>query len=203
MFMLKRTHEKMVKDLVDSHNIELESVRREYEQQLKENEDNHIIKNNTLRTTIKGYEKEIDKLRETEKKYTKMSKAKGGYTKYTNRLEKQIQELENKVDLLETNLIIANVNLKECEDAICEYVKPTHEETRFSVTRHDKKKYVDYDRANKKGMLQKLAKEIHDRRSKDFRKKMEDEIEIVLSDPIEIVKVSDNEYVIPDKNNKK
>ena len=52
-------------------------------------------------------------------------------------------------------------------------------------------------------MLQKLAKEIHDRRSKDFRKKMEDEIEIVLSEPIEIIKASDNEYVIPDKNNKK
>ena len=143
MFMLKRTHEKRVKDLVDLHNIELESVRREYEQQLKENEDNHIIKNNTLRTIIKGYEKEIDKLRETEKKYTKMSKAKGGYTKHTNKLLKENKELLEKIDLLETQLIVSNANLKECEDAICEYVKQTHEETRFSVTRHDKKKYVD------------------------------------------------------------
>lgn len=225
MFMLKRTHEKKVRELVDLQILEIESVKQDYEQQIEElkfnqnvellklNEDhyddirckNRLIKKrdiqiDTLTKTIKGYIEELENIR---KKYKTLSSEKGGYTKYKHKLENQLEEQGKDITALTFELGAKLCELKELEDAIIDFSKPTHEESKFSVIKHDKKKVIDHERNAKTSKLYELAKDIHKRRAEEYRNNLEEQLAEELETPLEVIQEDENTYIIKDKNNKK
>ena len=200
MIMLKRTHKKILGEMVESHNNEIESKTKEfkkkedaYKKQLKENEDNYTKKNDKLRNEIKDL-KGILRLKENE----------------LSEIHKRVLELQKNINGLTANLEEANSLKKENEELkklldiaekeITEYVKPTNVETRFSVIKVEKEKLVDNERKQKKENLKKAAEKINKRKASIKRKEYENKLNKALETPVEMTKVEENEYLVTEQN---
>ena len=166
MLMLKKTYEKKLGEMVDSHNRLIESKDKEIKalrNQIKENENNYMFKNDMLRADnenlsilLQGKENE---LKEIEIKLSSFRGKVGGLSKQAQRvpeLEKELKEKNKQIEELK-------INLDKAEKLITEYVKPTKVETRYSVLKVDKSKLVDSERRMKKEQLKKAAETINKR----------------------------------------
>lgn len=200
MIMLKKTHEKILGEMVDSHNKEIESktkkfekIENDYKKQLQENEDNFLKKNEKLRneiTDLKGIlqmkEKELSEIHD---KVLNLQHKIGGLTRQANRAT----ELNNENKELKKLLDIA-------EKEITEYIKPTNVETRFSVMKVEKGKLVDHERKQKKEHLKSVAKQINERRAALKRKEYEKRLNKALETPVQMTRVEKNKYIVTEQN---
>ena len=193
MIMLKKTHEKILGEMVESHSNEIESIKNSYTKQLNENEKNFIKKNDKLRSEIsdlKGIlQMKENELNEIHEKVLKLQHQIGGLTTQANRASKLNDENKELKKLLDM-----------AEKEITEYVKPTSVETRYSVMKVEKGKLVDHERKQKKEQLKKAAEIINKRKANLKRIEYEKRLNKALETPVQMTRVEKNKYIVTEQN---
>lgn len=195
MIMLKKTHEKILGEMVESHKKEIESKNKKIEElkkQLNENEKNNVEKNNKLRTQIECNKLVLNskenELKEINNRLIQLKHQIGGFTSASKKIKEKNLNLEKENKKLKDLLDLA-------EKEIADYVKPTKQEARYSTMRLEKGKLVDHERKNKKEQIKKVQNEI-----KDKRKEFEGRLANALKRPLQIEQKSKKEFVIKEQN---